>query len=159
LAGYLTDGETVDNRMDKMGVLHDKGYVVYRTFSGKTGYFYSGDPTATSSTDDLNIIARNRIIDKVIKIAYNTYVEELDDDVSVTDNGTLQPAVTGYLKAKIEKQVKDNTVDEISNFTATIDVNQNILSGLPLQIVLTIIPKGYLNPIQVELGFTNPFNN
>lgn len=158
LYGFLTDGATVDDRMEAMGVLHDKGYIVYRKFANKTGYYFSGDPTATENTDDLNCIARNRIIDKITKIAYNTYVTELDDDVEVTENGTLQPAVCAYLKTKIEQQVEVNTQDEISSFVAIIDSEQNLLSGLPLQIELQIIPKGYLASISVQLGFTNPFN-
>jgi hypothetical protein len=159
LKGYLTDGQPVDDRMERMSNLHDKGYVVYRTFPGRSEYFYSGDPTATLVTDDLCVVARNRIIDKVIKIAYNTYTEELDEDVDITDKGTLEPAVCAYLKTKIEQQVRANTEGEISLFTAIVDSEQNILSGLPLKIKLQIIPKGYLNTISVELGFTNPFNS
>ncbi len=159
LNGFLTDGKEVDDREESLGVMHDKGYVVYRKFRGKSGYFYSGDPTATKATDDLSIIARNRIIDKVIKIAYNTYIEELDEDVEMTDKGTLEPAVCADLKNKIETQVKANTKGEISSFTSEIDMEQNILSGLPLEITLQIVPKGYLGTIKVQLGFTNPFNS
>jgi len=157
LDGYLTDGLPVSNRTGALNVLHDKHYIVYRTFPGKSGFYYSGDPTATANTDDLCTIARNRIIDKVLKITYNTYVEELDDDVPMTDDGKLAPAVVGYLKSKIELQVNSQTVDEISNFTALIDDNQNILSGMPLEIELQITPKGYLSPINVKIGFINPF--
>lgn len=159
LEGYLTDGVLVDERMGAVETAHDKGYVVYRTFPNKAGYFFSGDPTATAVTDDLCIIARNRVIDKVIKIAYNTYIEELDDDVEVTDTGGLQPAVCAYLKSKIEQQVNANCDGEISKFVAVVDSEQNILSGLPFEIKLQITPKGYLGAIVVQLGFTNPFNS
>jgi len=47
---------------------------------------------------------------------------------------------------------------EISSFSAEIDPNQNILSGLPFNIGLSITPKGYLNPIKITIGYTNPFN-
>ena len=159
LKGFLTDGAPVDDRANALNVLHDKGYIVYRTFPGKTGYYYSGDPTATANTDDLNTIARNRIIDKVFKITYKTYVEELDDDVPVTQDGKLQPAVCGYLKSMIELQVNSQMNEEISNFIAIINPDQNILSGVPLQIELQITPMGYLSPINVKLGFINPFLN
>ena len=157
LEGYLTDGLPVSDRTSALNVLHDKHYIVYRTFPGKSGFFYSGDPTATANTDDLNIIARNRIIDKVLKITYKTYIEDLDDDVPMTDDGKLEAAVVGYLKSKIELQVKSQMIDEISNFSAIIDDNQNILSGMPLEIELQITPKGYLSPINVKIGFINPF--
>ena len=158
LKGYLTDGDDVEGRVGALNDLHDKGYIVYRTFPGRSGFFYSGDPTATAATDDLNTIARNRIIDKAIKIAYNVYVNELDDDVPITAEGNIEPAVCGALQEKIEAQVKGNMDGEISAFNAYVDPNQNILSGLPLDIVLNITPKGYLNPIKVSLGFVNPFS-
>jgi hypothetical protein len=158
-SGYLTDGVAVKQRMNAMGTLHDKGYIVYRTLYGKTGYFYSGDKTATSPTDDLNIIPRNRIIDKVLKIAYKVYSEELDDDVPVDEQGNIQPAVCAYLQQKMEQQVTGNMTGEISSFSAFIDPNQNILSGLPVEVVLSIVPKGYLGTINVTIGFSNPFNN
>ena len=114
-----------------MKILSDKGYIVYREFPTKSGYFYSGDPTAIADTDDLNTIARNRIIDKAIKIAYSTYVEELDDDVEVTEAGLLDPALVTYLQQKIISQATANFKGEISNFRCVIDANQNILSGVP----------------------------
>jgi len=85
----------------------------------------------------------------------NTYVEELDDDVEVNEDGTLHPSVAGYLKEKIEKQVKDAMKGEISNFTAQIDLTIDILSGNAQKIYLNITPKGYLNPIEVVLSFVN----
>lgn len=157
LEGYLTDYEKVDGRVGALNTLHDKGYIVYRTFPGKSGYYFSGDPTATPATDDLNTISRNRIIDKVLRIAYDVYSLELDDDVPITAEGNIEPAVCAALEEKIARQVRGNMVDEISAFTPFIDPNQNILSGAPLRVVLDITPKGYLNPIRVSIGFTNPF--
>jgi hypothetical protein len=159
IKGYLTDGDPVDDRMNAMGVLHDKGYIVYRTLPGRTGYFYSGDPTATLKTDDLNIISRNRIIDKALKITYNTYVEELDDDVDMTDEGDIEPAVCANLQNKIEQQINGNMSAEISSFIADINPKQNLLSGLPLEVNLYIVPRGYLGTINVTIGFNNPFSN
>lgn len=154
---YLTDGELVDGRDALVGELHDKGFIVYREFPTKSGYYFSGDPTACAATDDLNTIARNRIIDKAIKIAYSTYVEELDDDVEVTEAGLLDPALVTYLQQKIITQATANFQGEISNFRCVIDANQNILSGVPFVIGLGITPKGYLSEITINIGFENPY--
>ncbi|MDD3892452.1 MAG: DUF2586 family protein [Bacteroidales bacterium] len=149
----------IDTEPEKLGTLHDKGYIVYRAIIGVAGYFYSGDPTATSNTDDLNIIPRNRIIDKVIVLSYNTYIEELDEDIEVDDSGKIPAPICADLQRTIEKQVKANTVGEISNFTAYVNPNQDILSGLPFDIVLSVTPRGYLNPIRITIGFINPYLN
>lgn len=152
--GYLSDGVLVDARED-LGTIHDKRFIIYRRFPNKSGYYFNGDFTATSPTDDLNLIARIRTIDKATKIAYNTYIDELDDDVQVNDDGTLDASVAAYLKEKIETQVNGSMSGEISSFTADIDTTIDILSGLAQKIYLNITPKGYLNPIEVILGFKN----
>ena len=151
--GYLSDGISVGERED-LNTLHDKRYIIFRKFPNKSGFFFNGDFTATSATDDLNIIARIRTIDKAMKIAYNTYVEELDDDVEVNDDGTLNASVAADLKEKIETQINGAMAGEISNFVATIDTTIDILAGNAQKIYLDITPKGYLT-IRVVLGFKN----
>ncbi|NDW10452.1 DUF2586 family protein [Dysgonomonas sp. 520] len=151
---YLSDGKAVKGRED-LDTIHDKRFVILRQFPNKSGYFFNGDFTATSQTDDLNTIARIRTIDKATKIAYNTYVDELDDDVETNSDGTIHRAVAADLKEKIEKQVNNAMSGEISKFTATVDTSIDILSGNDQVIYLDITPKGYLTNIRVVLGFKN----
>lgn len=152
--GYLSDGVAVGTRED-LETIHGKRFIIFRKFPNKSGYYFNGDFTATSPTDDLNIIARIRTIDKATKIAYNTYVEELDDDVDVNDDGTINRSVAAYLKQIIEQQVTGAMDGEISGFTATVDTSVDILAGNPQKIYLDIVPKGYLSTIRVVLGFKN----
>jgi len=152
--GYLTDGEAVADRED-LATIHGKRFIILRNFPNRSGYFFNGDFTATAATDDLNLIARVRTIDKALKIAYNTYVEEIDDDVDVNEDGTLNRAVAAYLKQKIENQINNVMAGETSSFTATIDTSIDIVSGNDQKIYLDIIPKGYLSNIRVVLGFKN----
>lgn len=154
--GFLTDKTAVEGRDEQLGTMSEKGYLIYRTFPGRTGYFYNGDFTATLPTDDLCSIARLRVMDKALKIAYNTYVNELDDEINITADGRLEAAKVSYLQEVIYNQVMGNMSDEISDFAASIDPLQNILSGTGIDISLSITPKGYLNPIHVTLGFINP---
>ena len=153
-SGFLTDAGTIEERED-LATIHGKRYIILRKFPNRSGYFFNGDFTATSQTDDLNLIARVRVIDKAMKIAYNTYVEELDDDVEVNNDGTLNRSVAAYLKDKIEAQVNGAMAGEISRFEATVDTSIDILAGNAQKIFLDIVPRGYLNPIRVVLGFKN----
>jgi hypothetical protein len=152
-AGYLSDGIEVSLEREDLNTIHDKRFIIFRKFPNRSGYFFNGDMTATAQTDDLNIIARIRTIDKATKIAYNTYVEELDDDVELNKDGTLHPSQAAYLKQKIEEQVNNAMAGEISKFTATIDTSIDIAAGLEQAIYLDILPKGYLTNIRVVLGF------
>ncbi len=155
---YLTDKTTIDGRDNLLQEVTKKCYVLYREFPGRTGYFYNGDYTATLETDDLRYIARIRVIDKALKIAYNTYVGELDDEIDVTSEGNLDPARVSYLQELIYNQIMGNMDGEISGFAASINPSQNVLSGKGIDVELSITPKGYLNPINITLGFVNPAN-
>lgn len=156
LYGYLTDGTSIKDAAGDLGGMHDKGYIVLRQFPTKSGYYFNGDHTCTPVSDDLHTISNNRVINKAVVITYNTYVEEVDEEIEVTDKGTLDPAMIAYLQAKIENAINLNMNGEISNFEAYIDPAQNILSVPRLNIVLRITPVGYLSQINVYLGFKNP---
>ena len=46
--------------------LSTKGYITFRTFVGKAGYFFSDDHLATAVTDDYHSICNRRVIDKAL---------------------------------------------------------------------------------------------
>ena len=52
LVAYFTDGTTIDSKADQWDALDDKGYIFFRTFVGRSGYYFSGDNTLTKPTDD-----------------------------------------------------------------------------------------------------------
>ncbi len=148
-AGVYQDAETI----------HDKYFITIRTFPRKTGYFFTGDRTCTSSTDDYNMIARGRVIDKAHRIAYTTFVEEIDDEVPV--DATTGKMAAGYCKTLEQKiinqiQLTMQANSEISAVTCFIDPNQNVLSTGQVKVKLGIIPVGYASAIVVDLAFVNP---
>lgn len=159
IEGYVGD-QLVDS-FSGLALIHDKGFIVLRTFPGLSGYFFSDDPTATSSTDDYAFLARGRVIDKAQIIAYLTFVEELHDEIPIDASGRLEVGVVKYLEAKVENQIKQIMLAnrEISNIECYIDPEQNILSTNKLMVTLRITPVGYSSAIEVLLGFTNPSNN
>lgn len=156
LYGYLTDGEPIESRLPDLGTMHDRGFIVLRKFPTRSGYYFNQDTTCAPVSNDLHTISNLRVIDKALVITYNTYVEEIDEEVKVNADGTLDAAMIAYLQAKIERAVGMNMVGEISAFTAYIDPKQNILSVPRLNVVLRITPVGYMSQIIVSLGFKNP---
>jgi len=158
-AAFLT-GQTTDIKdiaLASLDALHDKGYIFPRKFQGKNGYYFNDDPTASPLSDDYSSVARGRIIDKALTLAYTTYVEEILDDLQVdTVTGRIAAAVIKDYQAKI-KSVLDlemTAKDEVSNVTVTIDPKQNVLSTNKVVISLKILPKFYSKEIAVTLGFT-----
>ncbi len=142
------------------GVIADLGYITFITYPNVSGYFFSGDPMCTATTDDYAMLARGRVVDKAHILAYTVFVQEVDDEVPVNEDGTLDNGFCKWLEQQMENQI-NNTMTanrEISSVTCFIDPAQNILSTNRLNVVLRIIPVGYATNIQISLGFANPAN-
>ncbi len=140
-------------------IITGKGFITWKTYPHKSGYFWSGDHTATADTDDYNLLCRGRIIDKAHILAYKTFVDVVDDEVPV-DPGSGKMAA-GYCRAleqAIENQINNTmtTNREISSITAFVDPEQNVLSTGIVAVNLGIVPVGYSSVIEVTLGFVNP---
>ena len=157
---YFTDGSDTEDFQNAWENIHDKGYIFFRTFIGKSGYFFSDDPTATSSTDDYGQFSRGFVMDKALVLTYQVFIDEIGDEIQVDENGKLNPALVKALQGKIEQVIKLQMLapGQISDVKAHIDPFQNILSSNKLEISLKIQPVGYKNFIEIRLGFSNPAN-
>ncbi len=144
--------------------IHDKGFICPRTFVGKSGYFWSDDKLATSPADDYALIPRRRTIDKAYRIAYQTLVNELNDEVPVTDDGKIAPPYVKAVQTAVESAIINLMTSEgnlgvdpsDSNDTGVqcyIDPDQNIVATLKLKVKLRVKPYGYAKYIDVDLGF------
>lgn len=141
-------------------VLNTKGYITYRKFAGKQGFYFVDDPTATAATDDLNTIARNRIVDKATRIAYAVYVEEIQDEIEVdTVTGRIAPAKARYYEVIINNAINAAMTNqgEINSVDTEIDLNQNVIVTNKLAVKLRLVPDAYATNIEVDLGLKNPF--
>ncbi len=142
------------------GIIAGKGYITFTTYPNVSGYFFSGDPMLTATTDDYAMMARGRVIDKAHILAYATFVQEVDDEVPVNNDGTLDAGFCKWLSQQIVNQVNNTMTanNEISAVSCFIDPAQNILSTNQLHVVLKITPVGYATDIEITLGFENPAN-
>lgn len=132
-----------------------KNYITLTSYPNRAGYYFSGDPMLCASTDDYWFLARGRVIDKAHVIAYNTFVDEVDDDVPTVTGGLIDPAFAKSLETRIVNQLNLTMTNqgEISAADCFIDPNQNVISTPTLNVVLKVRPKGYLTTINVALGF------
>jgi Protein of unknown function (DUF2586). len=144
--------------------INEKGYVTFRTFVDKAGYFIADDNLATAVEDDYRSITNRRVIDKAYRIAYNTMVEELNDEVPIATDGNLSPSWCAALEGKMDRAI-------ISNMTANgnlgndpgdpndtgveskVPYTQKILTNSKLAASLRVKPNGYGKYIDVDLGF------
>lgn len=137
----------------------DKGYITIRNYSGRSGYYFSDDQTASLPTDDYTTLGNGRVIDKALRIAYQVYLDEVNNELEIdTATGKLSADVCKYLEGKIEQSSRTAFAGEISAFECFVDPDQNVLSTSKIKIVVKITPVGYAKAIEVSLGFDNPFN-
>ncbi len=145
-------------------VINDKGFICPRTFVGKAGYFWNDDLLATAVTDDYALIPRRRVIDKAYRIAYRTLVEELGNDIAVTDDGKIPAAIAKNIQNEVERAIENEmtangnlgvnpTDDNDTGVECYVDYNQNIVSSSTLNVQLRVKPYGYAKYINCYLGF------
>lgn len=155
--GFLTDGKMPEEHFSLMNLLEDAGYIFYRTFVGKNGYYLNGDATATDITDDYCFLSSGRVIDKAMVVAYRTYIDDILDNIQVDpDKGTIPVSICKSFEASIIRAVNTSMGDEMSSFTAYIDPNQNILANGRMTITCKIVPLATLREITVNLSLNNP---
>ncbi len=156
-AAYLNTAR-IESAIGDAAIISGRGFITFTTYPNVSGYFFSGDPMLTATTDDYSMLARGRVIDKAHILAYTTFVQEVDDEVPVNADGTLDAGFCKWLSQQIVNQV-NNTMTankEISSVRCFIDPAQNILSTNQLNVVLRITPVGYATEIEISLGFENP---
>ncbi|UOE47981.1 DUF2586 family protein [Mucilaginibacter sp. SMC90] len=140
--------------------LIDMGYITVKKYDQKGGLFISSDPMACPETDDYNSLAYGRVIDKAAIVAYQTYVNEINDDVDLDDNGNIEPVVLKALEASMVNALNLNMAESMSGDPVVyIDDTQQITQTSTLNVNLGIRRKGYTKLINIKLGFYNPQNN
>jgi hypothetical protein len=143
---------------------NDKGYVTFRTFTGKSGYFFADDSLATAAGDDYRSLARRRTVDKAYRIAYAALLNFLNDEVPITSAGELVPAIAKSWEAEVEAAIinqmtaegnlgVDPTDAADSGVTCYIDYAQKVAATNKIDVSLKVKPYGYAKYIDVKLGF------
>lgn len=155
--------KSVEDSTDDIATAYDKGYITPRTYVGRPGYFYTDDRMCTDPTDDYAHLAHRRVIDKACRIAYDTLLDYMLDEIFVNADGTMQSAVLKGWQAAVEGAVNGSMTaqGELSADTSAgesgascyIDPAQNVLATSEIRMTLKVRPFGYARQIGVELGF------
>ena len=153
----------VEDVMDDIATIYDKRYITPRTYVGLSGYYYTDDNLCVKATDDYSQLANRRVIDKAYRIAYNTLLNYMLDEITVNTDGTMQNAVLKSWQSTVEQAINSQMTakGELSADTAAgesgcqclIDPTQNVLATSTINVVLKVRPFGYARQIVVSLGF------
>ena len=159
-AAYFTADNTTENRENQWETISNKGYVFLLSYTGVGGYFFSGDQMATAADDDYSSMARGRAMDKVHRLTYTTFVQELDDDFDTDEEGAINAGKIKAVQGKIESVVNLSMTNkgELSAFSALINPKQNAISLAGYKVQCSARPKAYSSNIDIELNYNNPAN-
>ena len=152
---YFSDETEASSLVESYEDIHDKGYIFMRTYPGKSGFFFNSDPSCTDpGVDDYKFISLGRVIDKAHSITYSTFINEIEDDIEIDENGHLAPAVVKSYQQKITRAIETSMSGEISGLEVFIETAQDVLTSGEIVVNLSLRPRGYSSNIVVNLGFT-----
>ncbi len=134
-------------------------FLTLRTRIGRPGLFVHVPAMMSSPSSDYQRWMHRSVIDKACDLTYEVLVDVLNDDLQ------LDP-VTGFLLDKeakaIESRLRSAFRDGLlakraaSAVSATVSRVDNIITTKTLTVRVRVTPKGYVEGIDVTVGFTNP---
>ena len=152
--------KAAESAMDDITTIYDKGYISPRKYVGRTGYFFTDDKMACKPTDDYAHLTARRTVDKAVRIAYDTLLEKLLDELEINENGTVSASVVKSWQADVESAIDDRMTANAelsavngSGCSCFIDPNQKIVSTGKIVASLGVRPFGYSRMIDAEIGF------
>lgn len=152
--------KTVEESESLIEDLYEKGYITPRKYVGRSGYFFTDDRMACKSTDDYAHLTARRVIDKAYRIAYDTLLDMMLDELEVNEDGTLQNAVVASWQQTVEDAI-NSSMTANGELSATdgegcvcfIDPKQNVVSTSTIKVTIKVRPYGYARYVDVNLGF------
>lgn len=148
-------------RKAQAAAIETKGWITMDMYVGQSGFYFTNDWTATARTDDYDRLSRGRIIQKVERIAYTTYLNEILDDIRLdATTGKMSVNAAKYYQSIIQRAINNSLLadTEISGVNVQIDPAQNVLTTGQVCVDVRIVPDGYANEFKINLGFENPAN-
>lgn len=158
---YYTSGGEYNETESK--ALNAKSVVVTRKWLGRSGFYFMDDHMCCPTSDDYHYMNKCRTIDKMHKLTYIVYTDEIHDEILLDDNGFMNGAAVKGFQERIVDAISDEMIDngknELSSVECIINPNQNLSSSDYFTIQkVGGIPTGSASQINISLGFTNPAN-
>jgi len=146
--------ETVEAAGGDIATMVTKGFATVQTYPQASGYFFSGVPMCTATSDTYNTLVAGCVIDKAQIIAYARYLQEVDDEVPVQADGTIDPSWAGNLQQETNNDFQTNMVapGNCTSASCSISLTQNIAESGLLAIMIVVNGVAYAVNIQITLG-------
>lgn len=135
--------------------LDGKGYIFLRKFVNLSGSYFNNPYTCIAITSDYSRIPNNRTINKAIRNVRTFLLPALSSPIKVNSDGTLTEDVIGYFESLCARALDVMERDsELSAYEVVINPAQDVLATSKIVVTLNIVPIGWADNIEVNIGFT-----
>jgi hypothetical protein len=126
-----------------------------RTRIGLPGFYFVMPNMMSPPGSQVTFLPHRNVLDIAADIVHQTGQQEIDDDVRLNPNGTINNTDATRVEDAIEGQLKAQMVaaSMISGATVTIDRTTNLRDTNEVDVVVSINRKGYILTMKVTLGF------
>jgi hypothetical protein len=135
-----------------LDLLHGQGFISFMKHPEKGGFYFGIDRMASS--DDYRLLVYGRVIDKAVRVVASTYVDELEGEITIADDGTIDPLDVAALEGKLQQALELAMSNQASKLTVYINPAQNVIETATLKAKVRVKPLGYLTFIETEVGLT-----
>ncbi len=169
-AGRVKDGSIVDIVVDAVNdpadgfVYHDErlnpGFDGAKFCSAwtrikKKGWWFKNPNLMHDTGSVFTLLPLGQVMDIACGIVNEVGVEEINEDVRLNDNGTLNDNDAIALELVMGQAIKDNMLAKsmISNYTVVVDRSNNVQTTSEVNIAVTIYARGYILQENITIGF------
>ena len=119
------------------------------------GFYANGDYTLADSNNNRNIVARGRVIDKAIRLIVGVLNREIDNDVKLNTDGTIDTLVAAGYEGSISSVLRLQMLinNNVSGFQVEVDKTNNVASTNQVNVSVNLSPIGYVGNLKITLGY------
>ena len=122
---------------------------------GRPGYFIANPITLAPTGSDFVLLPRGVVMDRACGIVHFVGEGQINDDLLLNPNGTLNAVVKSDLESEFDGALEDGmtSVAMISSATTVVDGTNNVLTTSTVIVDVTIVGKGYVLQETLTIGF------
>jgi hypothetical protein len=126
-----------------------------RRRKGKPGFFVVNPKLMSPGGSVFTLLPLGNVMDIGCALVYQTGEENINIDVALNANGTIEEKAAQAIEVVARRVLKDNMFDKsmISGFAYTIDRTNNVRTTSEVNFAATLFARGYILQINGTIGF------
>jgi len=138
--------------------LDEQFFITMRTIIGRNGFYFTRGRIKAPAGSDFQFIENRRVMDRACRIARNAALRYLNDSVRVDSAGNIYEPDARAIEAFVEGQLLAGLVSpgHASEVQVSLKRDSNVLSTRSTTLTVRVRPLGYLEYLEVDIGFSNP---